>query len=130
MKVCLECKTQFEKTDEYGECPKCGSSNKSHLEQNEYENIMSFKDKVVLFKGNTSKEPSYAIFKGFNKWGWSMFEILNTQMTVFGNAYSFMEINDKNIVIFKKMKLEYSLKVHKKMIKQLKKDIVEKKYEN
>lgn len=107
MIVCLECKKEFEKATSDDECPHCYGN--THLIKEEYDNVISYKHKIVLFKGNKSHKPAYAFFRGFNKFGWAMFDIVNTNTSVFGNQNSFLELNDKYLNEFEKLKLEYAI---------------------
>jgi hypothetical protein len=125
MKKCLACKTKMEtsKFEEYGECQECGSTEVIELE--EYNYFRNLKGKMVLSLGSEHKEPVYCILKALNKYGWFVLDVINTTSTIFGTSETVVEINEENLKLFERNKIQYQLDFHKKLVEKFEKQLSE-----
>lgn len=124
--TCLICKKEFEceNIKNIEECPNCYTKfakNKeiNFLDTKKYNSILKLKNNIVLFKGAEHQEPVFVILKGFNKYGWLVFDVINENKTIFGDCNSFYKYNEKNLKIFNQLKKEYKINQLKKQIQFL-----------
>lgn len=125
MKKCLACKNEMETSEFeiYNECSKCGSENV--LELDEYAYFDNLKGKMVLFLGSEHQEPVYCMLKSFNKFGWFVLDVINTTTTIFGSNKTVAEINEKNLKLFKRNKIQHQLNFHKKCVENFEQQLSE-----
>lgn len=125
MKKCLACKKEMETSEfeEYSECPNCGSTNVVEIEKYNY--FDSLKGKMVLFLGSEHQEPVYCMLKSFNKFGWFVLDVINTTTIIFGSNKTVVEINEENLKLFERNKIQHKLNFHKRCVENFEKQLSE-----